>query len=90
MTLAKLCEEYQVELCLFDGSNWHNSGFYNPDTNVLAIDHNLTPEQQIQVVLHELGHKDHTRSEHQNARLRCENEADRNMIHHLVKDALKT
>lgn len=40
MTLAKLCEEYQVELCLFDGSNWHSSGFYNPDTNVLAIDHN--------------------------------------------------
>ena len=31
MTLAKLCEEYQVELCLFDGSNWHSSGFYNPD-----------------------------------------------------------
>ena len=66
MTLAKLCEEYQVELCLFDGSNWHSSGFYNPDTNVLAIDHNLTPEQQIQVAL-----------------------ADRNMIHHLVKDALE-
>ncbi|GEM_PF-3053597 len=32
MTLAKLCEEYQVELCLFDGSNWHS----------------LAPEQQIQ------------------------------------------
>ncbi|ACO21282.1 Uncharacterised protein [Streptococcus pneumoniae] len=52
MILAKLCEEYQVELCLFDGSNWHSSGFYNPDTNVLAIDHNLAPEQQIQVALH--------------------------------------
>ena len=76
MTLAKLCEEYQVELCLFDGSNWHSSGFYNPDINVLAIDHNLAPEQQIQVALHELGHKDHTRSEYQNARLRCENEYD--------------
>lgn len=38
----------------------------------------------------ELGHKDHTRSEYQNARLRCENEADRNMIHHLVKDALES
>lgn len=90
MTLAKLCEEYQVELCLFDGANWHSSGFYNPDTNILAIDHNLAPEQQIQVALHELGHKDHTRSEYQNARLRCENEADRNMIHHLVKDAIES
>ena len=45
MTLAKFCEEYQVELCLFDGSNWHSSGFYNPDINVLAIDHNLSPEK---------------------------------------------
>ena len=70
MTLAKLCEEYQVELCLFDGSNWHSSGFCNPDINILAIDHNLSPEKQIQVDLHELGHKGNTRSEYQNARLR--------------------
>lgn len=89
MTLAKLCEEYQVELCLFDGSNWHSSGFYNPDTNVLAIDHNLTPEQQIQVALHELGHKDHTRSEYQNAVYAVKTKLIENMIHHLVKDALE-
>ncbi|MBZ4292116.1 ImmA/IrrE family metallo-endopeptidase, partial [Streptococcus pneumoniae] len=54
------------------------------------MDHNLAPEQQIQVALHELGHKDHTRSEYQNARLRCENEAERNMIHLLVTDAIES
>lgn len=51
---------------------------------------NSAKKERVKVLLHELGHKDHTRSEYQNARLRCENEADRNMIHHLVKDALES
>lgn len=30
----------------------------------------------------------HTSAEYKNARIRCENEADRCMIYHLVKDAV--
>lgn len=88
MTVRELCALEGVSLCYFDGSGWHSPGFFNPALKVLALDINLSEKDQKQVALHELGHKDHTRSEYQNARIRCENEADRNMIHHLVKDAL--
>lgn len=88
MTVRELYALEGVSLCYFDGSGWHSSGFFNTALKVLALDINLSEKDKKQVALHELGHKDHTRSEYQNARLRCENEADRNMIHHLVKDAL--
>ena len=60
------------------------------ETNTAFLSNKLSKKERVKVLLHELGHKDHTRSEYQNARLRCENEADRNMIHHLVKDALES
>ena len=88
MTVRELCAQEGVNLCYFDGTGWHSPGFFNPTLKLLAIDINLSEQDQKQVALHELGHKEHTCSEYQNARLRCENEADRNMIHHLLVDAL--
>lgn len=88
MTLDELCEEFGVELCLFDASNWHSSGFYNPDTKVLAVDINLSELEQKQVALHELGHKEHFPSQYRIFRERCELDANKNMIHHLMKEEL--
>ncbi|CMY00988.1 phage protein [Streptococcus pneumoniae] len=67
-----------------------NLGFTKKKPTQLSCLINSVKKRELRVLLHELGHKDHTRSEYQNARLRCENEADRNMIHHLVKDALES
>lgn len=59
MTLRELCQEYDVDLCLFDATHWHSKGFYNPDTNILTIDYYLSENDQVKIAMHELAHKEH-------------------------------
>lgn len=89
MKLDQLCKEFGVELCLFDASKWHSSGFYNPITKVLGVDVNLSEQEQKQVALHELQHKNHFPLQYQLFREKCELDANRNMIHHLLKEELE-
>ena len=91
VTEKEIISHFQVRIVDFDGELIPDElGFYEKETNTAFLSNKLSKKERIKVLLHELGHKDHTRSEYQNARLRCENEADRNMIHHLVKDALES
>ena len=90
MTVKELCPLEGVSLCYFDGSEWHSPGFFNPALNVLAIDINLSEQDQKQVALHELGHKEHTPVQYEINRELCELQADRSMIHHLLEEELKT
>ncbi|MCD3537222.1 hypothetical protein KP745_11155 [Streptococcus equi subsp. equi] len=39
-------------------------------------------------IYHEIGHKEHTNRQYELNRELCELEADRNMIHHLLKEEL--
>lgn len=61
---------------------------YIDEIKVVFVRKDLAPKKQKQVILHELGHIDHTEQEYKNTKIKCENEADRNMIHHLLADAL--
>lgn len=89
MTEKEIISHFQIRIIDFDGNLMPDElGFYEKETNTAFLSSKLNKEERVKVLLHELGHKDHTRSEYQNARLRCENEADRMMIHYLVKDAL--
>ena len=90
MTVKELCDLEGVSLCYFDGSEWHSPGFFNPALKVLAIDINLSEQDQKQVALHELGHKKHTPVQYEVNRELCELQADRSMIHHLLEEELKT
>ena len=91
VTEKEIISHFQIRIIDFDGDLMPDElGFYEKETNTAFLSSKLNKKERIKVLLHELGHKDHTRSEYQNARLRCENEADRNMIHHLVKDALES
>ena len=90
MTEKEIISHFQIRIMDFDGDLMPDElGFYEKETNTAFLSSKLNKNERVKVLLHELGHKDHTRSEYQNARLRCENEADRNMIHHLVKDAIE-
>lgn len=90
MTEKEIISHYQVRIIDFDGDLMPDElGFYEPETNTAFLSSKLNKKERVKVLLHELGHKDHTRSEYQNARLRCENEANRKMIHHLLVDALE-
>ncbi|WP_373756390.1 ImmA/IrrE family metallo-endopeptidase [Streptococcus ferus] len=88
MTIQELCDSKGVELCYFDGSVWHSDGFYNPTMNVLALDINLSDIDKKRVALHELGHLGHDRNQYLRRREQFELQADRNMIHHLIKEEL--
>ena len=90
MTVKELCALEGVSLCYFDGSEWHSPGFFNPALKVLAIDIKLSEQDQKQVALHELGHKEHTPVQYEINRELCELQADRSMIHHLLEEELKT
>lgn len=59
MTVQELCAIEGVNLCYFDGKEWHSQGFYNPVLNVLALDIRLSDDDQKKVALHELGHREH-------------------------------
>ena len=61
---------------------------YIDEIKVVFVSKDLAPKKQKQVILHQLGHIDHTEQEYKNTKIKCENEADRNIIHHLLADAL--
>ena len=88
MSIEDICKKYGVKIEYFDKDLWDRNGIYVDEIKVVFVSKNLTPEKQKQVILHELGHVDHTEAEYRNAKIKCENEADRNMIHHLLVDAL--
>ena len=90
MTVRELCAQEGVNLCYFDGTGWHSPGFFNPTSKLLAIDINLSEQDQKQVALHELGHKEHSQYQYNLNREMCELQADRNMIHYLLEEELKT
>ena len=89
MSIEDICKKYGVKIEYFDNDLWNRNGIYIDEIKVVFVSKNLAPEKQKQVILHELGHIGQTEKEYQNALIRCENEANRNMIHHLLVDALE-
>jgi phage protein len=89
MSINEICAKYGVRVEYFDKDVWNRSGIYVDEIKVVFVSKELSPDKQKQVILHELGHIGQTENEYQNALIRCENEANRNMIHHLMVDALE-
>lgn len=88
MSIEDICKKYGVKIEYFGKDLWNRNGIYIDEIKVVFVSKDLSPDKQKQVILHELGHIDHTEAEYKNAKIKCENEADRNMIHHLLEDAL--
>ena len=88
MSINEICAKYGVRVEYFDKDLWDRNGIYIDEIKVVFVSKDLSSDKQKQVILHELGHIDHTEAEYKNAKIKCENEADRNMIHHLLEDAL--
>lgn len=88
MSIEDICKKYGIKIEYFDKELWNRNGIYIDEIKVVFVSKDLAPDKQKQVILHELGHIKHTEREYKNAKIKCENEADRNMIHHLLEDAL--
>ncbi|HEP1276207.1 TPA: ImmA/IrrE family metallo-endopeptidase [Streptococcus pyogenes] len=71
-----------------DGRDTGIKGIYNKPANVVFVDAYLNDIDKKKVTYHEMGHINHTETDYKYHRERCELQADRCMIHHLLKDEL--
>ncbi|MEQ9810349.1 ImmA/IrrE family metallo-endopeptidase [Streptococcus jiangjianxini] len=77
-----------TEVIYVDGRDTGIKGVYNKPLDVVFVDVYLDDIEKKKVTYHELGHVNHTKVDYKFNRERCELQANRNMIHHLLKEEL--
>lgn len=90
MTESELLEQFNVSICEFSSSQWSRNGFIDPINRVVYINGDLDPEIRLKVILHEIGHLEHDSKNYERMREKYEAQANRNMIHELLVDYLKS
>ena len=90
MTENELLEQFNVSICEFTSHEWSRNGFIDPINRVVYINKDLPPEIRLKVILHELGHLEHNSKDYERLREKYEAQANRNMIHELLVDYLKS
>ncbi|HEL1704601.1 TPA: ImmA/IrrE family metallo-endopeptidase [Streptococcus suis] len=88
MTALDLCVQQGIDILFFDGRERDKKAFFNKRANLVGIDTYVDGIERDKLLYHELGHKNHTPYQYQLYRELCELQANRNMIHHLLKDEL--
>lgn len=86
MNESELLEQFGVSLCEFSSSQWPRDGFLDPVNRVVYINRDLPTERRLKVLLHELGHLEHDPKHYERLREKYEAQANRNMIHELLKN----
>ena len=84
----ELLEQYEVSLYTFEPDQWAGRGFYVADTRTIFLNSSLSAKERSHDLFHELGHLEHIGTVYKYAAVRCENEANRFMIRHLVQEEL--
>ena len=79
-----------TQIAYFDGRDSGIKGVYNKPFDTVFVNAYLDEIERKKVTYHELGHKNHSANDYKYNRERCELQADRNMIHHLMKEELST
>lgn len=90
MTIEELVDSHGAILAYFDNDLWPRPGMILSDMKIIFVNKSLTREAQKRVILHELGHLEHTTAEYTINHIKCENQANRAMIHALLKEELAT
>lgn len=86
MPEKELLKQFNVSLCEFDSSQWPRDGFLDPVNRVIYINRDLPIEIRLKVLLHELGHLEHDPKHYERLREKFEAQANRTMIHELLKN----
>lgn len=86
MPEKELLKQFNVSLCEFDSSQWPRDGFLDPVNRVVYINGDLPIEIRLKVLLHELGHLEHDPKHYERLREKFEAQANRTMIHELLKN----
>ena len=90
MPEKELLEQFNISICEFDSSQWSRNGFIDPINRVVYINGDLDQDTRLKVILHELGHLEHNSKDYERLREKYEAQANRNMIHELLVDYLKS
>ncbi|WP_438467966.1 ImmA/IrrE family metallo-endopeptidase [Streptococcus pluranimalium] len=77
-----------TEILYVDGRDTGIKGVYNKPLDVVFVDVYLDDIEKKKVTYHELGHVNHTKTDYEFNRERCELQANRSMIHHLLQEEL--
>lgn len=88
MTTEELVESYGVTLAYFDNNLWPRPGIYIDDIKVIFVNKSLSKQAMKKVIYHELGHLDHDSNQYQRRHEEYELQANRKMIHLLLKEEL--
>ncbi|MEG3257226.1 ImmA/IrrE family metallo-endopeptidase [Streptococcus suis] len=89
MTEKELFEEFGVKIEIYENQLFEDEAFYIPELLTMFLSDAIPETKRVQVTLHELGHKGHMPHIYRMFREKCELEANRNMIHHLLKEELE-
>ena len=90
MTENELLEQFNVSICEFSSHEWSRNGFLDPINRVVYINRDLDEDTRLKVILHEIGHLEHDSKNYERIREKYEAQANRNMIHELLVDYLKS
>lgn len=88
MTEKEFSQNLGIDIEIFEDVLFPDEAFYIPDLKTMFLSDAISEDKRVQVTLHEIGHKNHSPAIYEHFRERCELEANRNMIHHLMKAEL--
>ena len=88
MTEKEFSKNLGIDIEIFEDGLFPDEAFYIPTLKTMFLSDAISDEKRVQVALHEIGHRGHTPETYHLFREKCELEANRNMIHHLMKAEL--
>lgn len=88
MTEKELAYNLGIKIEVFEDALFPDEAFYIPALKTMFLSDSISEDKRVQVALHEMEHRNHSTDIYENFRERCELEANRNMIHHLMKAEL--
>lgn len=88
MTEKEFSQNLGIGIEIFEDGLFPEEAFYIPALKTMFLSDAISDEKRVQVALHEIGHRNHAPDTYRLFRDKCELEANRNMIHHLMKAEL--
>lgn len=82
-------KKHNISICFFDGNELRREGFYVPSIKTIFVSNLLSEENLERVILHELGHVNHSNYSYNFLSTKLENQANRFMIKNLLNQYLE-
>lgn len=89
MTEKELCQKFNINIHIFqDDGVEDDEVFYIDGIRTVFVSDKIAKNERVKYILHEIGHKGQLPHLYQIFREKYELQANRNMIHHLIKSEL--